>query len=187
MRTKWFLAFLFLIWASSAVADDLADGVKFFEKGDHKKARELFLRASENGSGAAEYNLGLMYARGEGVLQDYKEAARRFGRAIDRGYTPAKCILASAYAEGLGVEQDPVTARRLAKEGFEAGDSYCGEVWKKYDLGNEEGINNFQKNKSLRNAYEWGREKGSSACLFVYARAQEASLYSACLRGATGQ
>ena len=47
-----------------------------------------------------------------------------------------KCALAEMYAAGLGINKDIPTAKKLAKEGYDAGEQYCETVWKKYDLAN---------------------------------------------------
>ena len=38
----------------------------------------------------AQYELGLMHAKGQGVPQDYTEAMRRFRLAADQGYDKAQ-------------------------------------------------------------------------------------------------
>ena len=45
---------------------------------DDAEAARWYRLAAEQGSGAAQFNLGLMYVNGRGVLfgQDYAEAAR---------------------------------------------------------------------------------------------------------------
>lgn len=73
---------------------------------------------------------------GHGVLQDYKEAVKWFRLAAEQGNAMAKCNLAELYAAGKGVSKNYSEAKRLAKEGFEAGEEYCNKVWTKYNLAN---------------------------------------------------
>ncbi len=75
-----------------------------------------------------------MYAEGRGVSQNYKEAVKWYKLASEHGFAAAKCDLSDMYAKGSGIKKDLVTAKRLAKEGFEAGVQYCEEVWKEYNL-----------------------------------------------------
>ena len=57
---------------------------------------------------AAQYNLGLRYASGEGVPQDDDEAMRWFCLAAEQGYAAAQYNLGVTYATGEGVPQDRV-------------------------------------------------------------------------------
>ena len=73
------LTFLFLFSGSSVVfGDDLEDGMDAAKRGDFKTAYQLWLPLAEQGVAEAQYNLGVMYRNGLGVLQDYKEALRLF-------------------------------------------------------------------------------------------------------------
>ena len=58
----------------------------------------------------AQYNLGWMYANGEGVPEDDAEAARWLRLAADQGHAGAQNNLGVMYAKGEGVLQDNVTA-----------------------------------------------------------------------------
>ena len=49
-------------------------GAAYNEKGNYVEAAFLFRKAAEQGDGDAQFNLGLMYAKGKGVPQDYVEA-----------------------------------------------------------------------------------------------------------------
>lgn len=66
--------------------------------------------AAEQGLPAAQYNLGFMYERGEGVGQDYAEAAHWFRRAAEQGEVEAQNNLGVLYAAGRGVQRDFVQA-----------------------------------------------------------------------------
>ena len=63
-------------------------------------------RAAEQGTAAAQFNLGGLYYDGEGVPQDYGEAVRWYRLAADQGYAAAQHLLAAMYAYGHGVPQD---------------------------------------------------------------------------------
>ena len=69
------LTFLFL-FCGSVFADDFKDGLDAINRGDYKTAHELWLPLAEQGNAEAQYDLGVMYLRGQGVLQDYKEAVK---------------------------------------------------------------------------------------------------------------
>ena len=78
------------------------------------------LRASaEQGNVDAQFNLGVMYATGEGVPQDYVEAGAWYRLAAEQGDAIAQFNLGVMYAEGYGVPQDAAEAvawYRLAAE-----------------------------------------------------------------------
>ena len=50
----------------------------------------------------AQYDLGMMYARGRGVTQDYKTAAQWYQKAADQGYARAQYSLGRMYENGYG-------------------------------------------------------------------------------------
>ena len=65
------------------------------------------LRArAEAGDAEAQFNLGTVYADGEGVPQDDAEAARWFRLAADQGLGEAQNNLGFMYDTGRGVPQD---------------------------------------------------------------------------------
>ena len=61
---------------------------------------------AEQGDAEAQYNLGVMYANGQGVAQDDKEAVKWWRKAAQQEYGPAQWILGECYAAGRGVLQD---------------------------------------------------------------------------------
>ncbi|OLF34360.1 tetratricopeptide repeat protein, partial [Psychrobacter sp. Rd 27.2] len=66
----------------------------------------------DNGSIAAQYEIGAMYAAGEKVPQDYAKAAEWFHKAADQGDATAQWNLGIFYNSGLGVAQDSFKAFR---------------------------------------------------------------------------
>jgi TPR repeat protein len=67
-------------------------------------------KAAEQGDAKAQFNLGILYAKGQGVPQDYKRAAQWYRKAAEQGYANAQYRLGMMYAEGQGVPQDYVQA-----------------------------------------------------------------------------
>ena len=66
--------------------------------------------AAAVGFAMAQYGLGTMYARGEGVPQDYAEALKWYRLSADQGFVGAQYILGELYAKGEGVPRDYVVA-----------------------------------------------------------------------------
>ena len=71
----------------------------------------------------AQYNLGLMYDNGQGVLQDYKNAAKWYKLAAEQGYASAQYNLGVIYEKGDGLVQDYKTAVKWYKLAAEQGDT----------------------------------------------------------------
>jgi len=63
-------------------------------------------KAAEQGNAAAQFNLGMMYANGQGVTQDYSEAFRWYRKAAEQGNATAQFNLGVMYANGQGVARD---------------------------------------------------------------------------------
>jgi len=57
---------------------------------DYDQAMEWFLKASSQGDGNAQNDLGILYHYGEGVEQDYYRAVEWFWKAADKGVERAK-------------------------------------------------------------------------------------------------
>jgi len=63
-------------------------------------------KEAEAGNANAQYNLGVMYARGDDVPNDFGEAAKWFLMAAEQEYRPAQYTLGLMYKRGEGVPPD---------------------------------------------------------------------------------
>jgi TPR repeat protein len=113
------LAALLCLAAAPVLAQDFQDGVAAAKRGDFHAAMQVWEPLAENGDAASQYNLGMLYARGDGVDEDLAEAARWFRRAAERGQVDAQARLGGMYARGLGVEKDRVEAARWLRAAAE--------------------------------------------------------------------
>ena len=84
---KLFLTTLLLAitLSSTAFGDDFIDGFEAAKKGDYKTAMKLWRTMAEQGVAKAQYNLGLMYYKGEGVPEDDKQAVKWYRLAAEQG------------------------------------------------------------------------------------------------------
>lgn len=80
------------------------------QRGDFRVAAALFLPLAKKGDPRAQYNLGLLYASGLGVMHDYQAALKWHRQAAGQGHAGAQNALAQMYAKGHGVPQDNVRA-----------------------------------------------------------------------------
>jgi hypothetical protein len=69
-----------------------------------------FQRGAQAGDPEAELQLGILYAKGDGVTQDYTTAATWFRMAADQGSARAQYDLGVLYERGRGVAADPEQA-----------------------------------------------------------------------------
>jgi len=70
----------------------------------------LFQQASKQGNRRAQYQLGLLYARGAGVQQDLVKAREFLHKAAIQGHPKAQFYLGQMYAFGDGGEKDSLKA-----------------------------------------------------------------------------
>ncbi len=65
---------LSLMLTGAAAAGPFEDGLAAHERGDYATALRLFRPLGEQGNASAQYNLGVMYALGQGVPRDNVQA-----------------------------------------------------------------------------------------------------------------
>ena len=138
---------------STAWADTLEQqfqqGLTAYEQSNYQTAFKLWLPLAEQGDANVQFNLGVMYAEGQGVKQDDFEAVKWYRKAAEQGDANAQAYLGLAYTEGRGVRQDYTEAvkwfRKAAEQGHANAQAILGFS---YLLG--KGV---QVNKSL--AKEW--------------------------------
>lgn len=78
-----------------------------------------YRQAAEQGDAQARMNLGLMYARGEGVSQDYVQAHRWLNLAAASGDAPGIRDQAARARDAIAVRMTPAEvaqAQALARE-----------------------------------------------------------------------
>jgi uncharacterized protein len=77
---RWFsgllLTVLLTVGFGAVALADYAAGLKAAQAGDFATAFREWKTSAEQGDAGAQYNLGQMYRRGDGVAQDYNEAVR---------------------------------------------------------------------------------------------------------------
>ncbi len=86
------------------------EGVTAYNKGDYATAFIEFKPLADQGDARAQYNLGVMYANGQGVSKDYAEALKWCRKAADQGYADGQYNLGVMYYLGQGVPKDYVQA-----------------------------------------------------------------------------
>ena len=88
------LAFLMTL-SSPVVAQDFQKGFAATRLVTYATALQEWTPLAEAGDEVAQYNLGVMYDNGRGVLQDYKEAVKWYRLAAEQGDAKLNTILVS--------------------------------------------------------------------------------------------
>ena len=81
----------------SVLAADFDSGYRAYKKGDYATALKEWRLLAEQGDARAQYNLGSMYYKGEGIPQDAKEAVKWYRLAAEQGISDAQGYLGCMY------------------------------------------------------------------------------------------
>ena len=116
------------LMSSPSLGADFQKGFAAAQTGDFATALREWTPLAEQGVAQAQFNLGLMYSLGNGVLQDYKTAAKWFTLAAEQGNATAQLNLGLMYGLGNGVLQDSVYAHMWANIASANGDENGGKL-----------------------------------------------------------
>jgi TPR repeat protein len=100
------LIFATIVVSSSLWAGPFEDGFEAYKRKDYTEALKLFRLSAAQGEPSAQYRVGLMYFKGEGVVQDYTEAVKWYRLAAEQGHVHAQQNLGNMFSLGIGVLQD---------------------------------------------------------------------------------
>lgn len=106
MKKIYCVIFLILLGVQTAYADR-NDGAYAYLQGDYETAYNTMISlAKTSDDKIAQYYLGVMYMKGQGVEQDYEKAGEWFRKASEQGLAVAMYKLAGLYTKGEGVPKD---------------------------------------------------------------------------------
>jgi TPR repeat protein len=135
-RTFLTLFALFMMFALPVIGADFQKGLDAAKRGDFATALKEWKPLAELGNADAQYNLGIMYDKGRGVLQNYKIAVKWYTLAAKQGLASAQFNLGVRYDNGQGVLQNYKTAVKwytlAAKQGHASAQYNVGVM---YDQG----------------------------------------------------
>jgi len=98
--------FLFCADLSTASVIEYKKAIDAYNKGDYKTSLKLMLPLGKKGFSKAQYNLGIMYDKGRGVVKSLKNAKKWFQLAAEQGHAKAQYNLGLIYGKGKGVEKN---------------------------------------------------------------------------------
>jgi uncharacterized protein len=104
-RSSIALALSIVCFAGLAWAD-LKAGEDAHRRGDYAMALREWQPLADQGNTVAEYNVGLLYANGQGVPKDDAQARQWYEKAAVKGHADAQVDLGILFVYGRGVPQD---------------------------------------------------------------------------------
>lgn len=118
---KSFSITTFLLLSALLHGGNFEEGIKALKNQDYKSAHSFFLKDAEHGDASSQYNLGSMYANGQGVKQNYDKAVFWYKKASDKGMPDAQFQMAMMYLNGTGVEKNFTQMNMLLCKAAKAG------------------------------------------------------------------
>jgi len=119
--------------AAPVAAGPLEDANAAASFGDFATAIPLFRTLAEQGNSYAQYSLGIMYVKGQGVTQDYTEGMKWIRLAAEKGLVIAQTDLAIMLRRGWGGARDSTEAaiwyRRAAEQDSVVAQSGLGDMY----------------------------------------------------------
>lgn len=138
---------------------------------DEAEAVKWFRKAAEQGNAKAQGDLGLCYAKAQGVATNYTEAVKWFRKAAEQGEANGEYLLGVSYALGNGVVEDEVEAVRWFRRAAEQGDAKAqNRLGACYAKGSGVTKNSVKAANWFREAAEQGDANGESNLGLSYER-----------------
>ena len=104
LTAKLCLTFVVLLGSIGvSVSGDFQKGLTAVQSGDFATALREWTPLAILGNAAAQFNLGVMYDKGQGVPQNDKTALNWYRLAAEQGHAKSQYNLGVMYTEGRGV------------------------------------------------------------------------------------
>lgn len=98
------------------------EGIAAYKAGDYPSAFVKFKSFASKGDVDAQFFLGVMYSRGQGVEQDFRQSLKWYLKAAEQGDMQAQSKLGVMYGNAQGIPQDFVQAHKWYSLAALAGD-----------------------------------------------------------------
>src|SRR5450759_17390 len=93
MRLLAAIGIVLALSAVSVLAGDFEDGSIFYQSKNYARAMNLWQKAAADGSAPAQFALGFMYEKGEGVAPDNQQALSWYRKAAEQDLAAAQVNL----------------------------------------------------------------------------------------------
>ncbi len=105
-RVTLTISLMLFAMAADSVAGPLEDATAAHQRGNCAATMLILKPMADHGNAVAQYRVGMMYFRAEGMSKDYGEALRWFRKAADQGNADAQFNIGVMYRNGQGVSQN---------------------------------------------------------------------------------
>jgi TPR repeat protein len=95
------IAFLLAASLAAPAIAGTTEGTAAYKRGDFAAAHREFLSAARDGDARAQFSLGLMYLRGQGVAPDMRAASIWLRKAAGRGDGDARIVLGELHMRDI--------------------------------------------------------------------------------------
>ena len=129
---KKFLCFVYIIFSLkvSVVLANTEVGLRNYKEGEFKKAYEEFFSESKKGNANAQYYLGCMFLKGEGVKKSFMWGFKWLSIAADKGHVKALNVVGVIYKNGVETSKNTEEAKKYlqlsAEKNFNLGQFNLG-------------------------------------------------------------
>lgn len=128
-KSKFFLLFFFVLTTLAGTTfgqtkenKNFKAGITAYEKNNIPLAFQKFQAAAKEGHVDSQFNLGLMYEKGIGVVRNEKEAVAWYGKAAAQGNAPAQYNLGVMCENGRGTPVNFALANKWYRKASVQGD-----------------------------------------------------------------
>lgn len=97
---------LIVALGSEVALADLDQGIAAYRQGKYKAALAALEPLAKKGDLQAQYYLGEMYLRGDGVSQDFKKAVAWYDKSAEAGLPEAQAAMSGLSLLGLGTKRN---------------------------------------------------------------------------------
>ncbi len=120
-RTILLICSVVIVFASNIWADNFAAAISDYEAGNYRSAFRILSPLAEQGHAEAQYYLGLMHHKGQGVPRDSRVAIRWYTAAAEQGHANAQNNLGFIYDNAQGVPRNYADALKWYTAAAEQG------------------------------------------------------------------
>ncbi len=144
-----FLGIVLIMMLGAQSRSSFQDGLLAYHRGDHTVAMEIWRPLAQRGDSSAQYMVGFLYERGEGVVSSSRTAAKWYHKAADQGDPDAQLNLGLLYVNGVGVKKNYVTSYKWFALAYL---SYPPGEYRNHAFRNRENIATLMSAKQIQKA-----------------------------------